>query len=77
MKGTGYGQLGRTEWNRHRPGWQHLHSRRSNHRVLKLAPDGTLIDEWKGPDPGFYGPRRIAIAPDNSIYVVDQGAPDR
>ena len=25
------------------------------------------------PDAGFYGPRRIAIGPDDSIYVVDQG----
>jgi DNA-binding beta-propeller fold protein YncE len=41
--------------------------------VQKLAADGTLIDEWKGPDLGFYGPRRIAIGPDDSIYVVDQG----
>ena len=45
----------------------------SNHRVQKLSADGKLIAEWKGPDPGFYGPRRIAIGPDNSIYVVDQG----
>jgi DNA-binding beta-propeller fold protein YncE len=45
----------------------------SKHRVEKLAPDGTLIAEWKGPDPGFYGPRRIAIGRDDSIYVVDQG----
>ena len=45
----------------------------SNHRVQKLAPDGTFIAEWKGPEPGFYGPRRIAIGPDDSIYVVDQG----
>jgi DNA-binding beta-propeller fold protein YncE len=44
-----------------------------NHRVQTLAPDGTLIAEWKGPEPGFYGPRRIAIGPDDSIYVVDQG----
>jgi tripartite motif-containing protein 71 len=41
--------------------------------VAKLAPDGTLIAEWKGPDPGFYGPRRIATGRDDSIYVVDQG----
>jgi len=41
--------------------------------VEKLTPDGTLIGEWKGPEPGFYGPRRIAIDRDNSIYVVDQG----
>src|SRR5437870_5767500 len=40
-----------------------------NHRVQKLAPDGTLIAEWKGPDLGFYGPRRIAVGPDDSIYV--------
>jgi DNA-binding beta-propeller fold protein YncE len=45
----------------------------SNHRVQKLAPDGTFIAEWKGPAPGFYGPRRIAIGADDSIYVVDQG----
>ena len=45
----------------------------ARHRVEKLAPDGNVIDEWKGPDPGFYGPRRIAIGSDRSIYVVDQG----
>jgi DNA-binding beta-propeller fold protein YncE len=45
----------------------------SNHRVQKLAPDGTFITDWKGPDTGFYGPRRIAIGLDDSIYVVDQG----
>ena len=44
-----------------------------NHRVQKLAADGTVLAEWKGPAPGFYGPRRIAIGPDDSIYVVDQG----
>ena len=42
----------------------------SKHRVRKLRPDGTLIAEWA---PGFYGPRKIAIAPDDSIYVVDSG----
>ena len=44
-----------------------------NHRVQKLSADGKLIAEWKGPDPGFYGPRRITIGPDDSVYVVDQG----
>ena len=44
-----------------------------NHRLQKLASDGALIAEWKGPAPGFYGPRRIAIGPDDSVYVVDQG----
>ena len=38
-----------------------------------MAPDGTFVAEWKGPAPGFYGPRRIAIGADDSIYVVDQG----
>ena len=41
--------------------------------VEKLAFDGTLIAEWNGPDPGFYGPRRIAIGREDSIYLVDQG----
>jgi len=44
-----------------------------NHRVLTLKPEGTFIAEWKGPELGFYGPRRIAIGPDDSIYVADQG----
>ncbi len=42
----------------------------SKHRVQKLGPDGTFIAEWA---PGFYGPRKIAIGPDDSIYVVDSG----
>ena len=44
-----------------------------NQRVQKLASDGGFIAEWKGPDPGFYGPRGIAIGPDASVYVIDQG----
>ncbi len=42
----------------------------SKHRVQKLGPDGTFVAQWA---PGLYGPRRIAIGPDNSIYVVDSG----
>jgi sugar lactone lactonase YvrE/4-amino-4-deoxy-L-arabinose transferase-like glycosyltransferase len=42
----------------------------SKHRVQKLGPDGTFIAEWA---PGLYGPRKIAIGPDDSIYVVDSG----
>jgi len=45
----------------------------SKHRVQKLAPDGKFIAEWKGPEPGFYGPRRITVGPDDSIYLVDSG----
>jgi DNA-binding beta-propeller fold protein YncE len=44
-----------------------------NHRVEKLAPDGKFVAEWKGPGPGFYGPRRVAVGSDGSVYVVDQG----
>jgi DNA-binding beta-propeller fold protein YncE len=42
----------------------------SKHRVQKLGPDGTLIAAWA---PALYGPRRITIGPDNSMYVVDSG----
>jgi DNA-binding beta-propeller fold protein YncE len=42
----------------------------SKHRVQKLGPDGTSIAQWA---PGLYGPRRIAIGPDDSIYLVDSG----
>jgi len=45
----------------------------SRHRVQKLAPDGKFIAEWKGPEPGFYGPRRITVGLDDSIYVIDSG----
>ena len=43
----------------------------SKHSVQKLDPYGKFIAEWKGV--GFYGPRRITIGPDDSIYVVDSG----
>src|SRR5436305_730208 len=42
----------------------------SRHRVQKLGPNGTFVAEWA---PELYGSRRIAIGPDDSIYVVDQG----
>ena len=44
-----------------------------NHRVQKFAPTGSFVAEWKGPAPGFYGPRKIALGANNSLYVVDQG----
>ncbi len=74
MKGSGHGQLGEPNGIAvDRAGNIYVVEVGSNHRVQKLAPDGTFIAEWKGPDSGFYGPRRIAIGPDDSIYVVDQG----
>ncbi len=45
----------------------------SNHRVQKLSSDGRFISQWKGPAPGFYGPRDIWVTPDDFVYVVDQG----
>jgi DNA-binding beta-propeller fold protein YncE len=44
-----------------------------NHRVQKLTADGRSIALWKGPEPGFYGPRGICATAKNFIYVVDQG----
>jgi DNA-binding beta-propeller fold protein YncE len=44
-----------------------------NHRVQKLDANGTFLADWKGPAPGFYGPRDIWVGRDDSIYVVDQG----
>ncbi len=74
MKGSGHGQLGEPNGIAvDRAGNIYVAEVASNHRVQKLAPDGTFIAEWKGPDLGFYGPRRIAIGPDDSVYVVDQG----
>jgi DNA-binding beta-propeller fold protein YncE len=73
-KGSGHGQLGEPNGIAvDRSGNIYVAEVASNHRVQKLAPDGTFIAEWKGPDAGFYGPRRIAIGPDDSVYVVDQG----
>jgi DNA-binding beta-propeller fold protein YncE len=74
MKGSGHGQLEEPNGIAvDHAGNIYVAEVGSNHRVQKLAPDGTFIAEWKGPDLGFYGPRRIAIGPDDSIYVVDQG----
>jgi sugar lactone lactonase YvrE len=44
-----------------------------NQRVQKLTGAGKFIRQWKGPAPGFYGPRDLCLTSDNSVYVVDQG----
>jgi DNA-binding beta-propeller fold protein YncE len=44
-----------------------------NHRIQKLDANGRFLAEWKGPAPGFYGPRDIWVSSDDFIYVVDQG----
>jgi DNA-binding beta-propeller fold protein YncE len=72
-KGTGHGQLGDPNGIAVDRAGNIYVAEAGNHRVQKLTADGTFIAEWKGPEPGFYGPRRIAIGPDDSLYVVDQG----
>ena len=72
-KGAGYGQFGDPNGIAvDRQGNIYV-AESLNHRIQKLAPDGTFISDWKGPDPQFYGPRKIAMGPDESFYVVDQG----
>ena len=36
----------------------------------RLRPDGVFIAQWA---PGLHGQRKIAIGPDDSIYVADSG----
>ena len=72
-KGSGQGQLGAPNGIAVDRAGNIYVADAANHRVEKLASDGKSVAEWKGPEPGFYGPRRIAIGPDDSIYVVDQG----
>jgi uncharacterized protein (TIGR03663 family) len=44
-----------------------------NHRVQKFDADGKFLLEWHE-QAGFWGPRGIAVAPDNSaVYVTDTG----
>jgi sugar lactone lactonase YvrE len=73
IKGIGYAQLGAPNGIAVNRAGDIFVADASKHVVEKLTSDGTFLDEWKGPPPGFYGPRRIAIGSDNSIYVVDQG----
>ena len=44
------------------------------HRLIKFAPDGKFVKEWKGPaETHFYGPRDIAVGPNKDLYILDQG----
>jgi len=44
-----------------------------NHRIQKFDADGKPLLEWRE-QTGFWGPRGIAVAPDNSaVYVTDTG----
>jgi DNA-binding beta-propeller fold protein YncE len=72
-KGAGYGQFGDPNGIAIDRAGNIYVAEATNHRIQKLTPEGNFIADWKGPDAGFYGPRKIDIAPDQSLYVVDQG----
>lgn len=42
-------------------------------RLIRFDRDGRLSGQWRGPEPGFYGPRDIEIGPNGHVYVIDQG----
>jgi DNA-binding beta-propeller fold protein YncE len=44
-----------------------------NHRLIRFNADGNFEKQWSGPEPGFYGPRDVAIGPNKQLYVLDQG----
>ncbi len=70
-KGSGHGQL--VDPNGiaiDRSGHIYVAEIGSKHRIQKLGPEGKFIAAWA---PGLYGPRKIAIGPDDSAYVVDSG----
>ncbi len=45
----------------------------ANHKLIRFDSAGNFEKEWKGPDPGFYGPRDLALGPNQQLYIVDQG----
>jgi len=63
IKGTGFGQVGAPNGIAVDPAGNIYVADATRHRVEKLAPDGNVIDEWKGPAPGFYGPRASPSLP--------------
>ena len=46
---------------------------RLNDRVQVFDADGAFVEEWRGTEPFFYGPRDVAIAADDTVFVLDQG----
>ena len=77
---TGFGKRGKQEGELAEPNGIAVDSRgnvfvvdAANHKLLKFGAAGNFLREWKGPEPGFYGPRDIALGPDDRLYIVDQG----
>jgi hypothetical protein len=73
-KGAGYGQFGEPDRDRDRSRGQHLCRGSFQSSRAKIDPRrSTISPNGEGPDPGFYGPRKLTLGPDQSLYVVDQG----
>ncbi|HUR03737.1 MAG TPA: NHL repeat-containing protein, partial [Nonomuraea sp.] len=45
----------------------------ANHRLQELDASLAFVRAWAGPEPGFYGPRDVAVGSDDTVYVLDQG----
>jgi len=45
----------------------------SRHKLIKFDSEGNHINEWDGGAPTFYGPRDIAVGPDDQLYLIDSG----
>ena len=45
----------------------------TDNTLTKFNPEGAFVKKWRGPDPGFYGPRDVAVGPGQQIFVLDQG----
>lgn len=45
----------------------------ANHKLVRFASDGNFDKEWRGPQPGLFGPRDIEIGPNGQLYIIDQG----
>lgn len=42
-----------------------------NQTLVKFAADGSYVKEWR--DLGIYGPRDMALGPNNHLYIVNSG----
>ena len=45
----------------------------ANGKLLRFYGDGSFDKGWRGPEPGFYGPRDLDFASNGLLYIIDQG----